>query len=68
MSTPEVKAPGEAFNFGQHLLALNTGRADKAAYIDDQGSLSFGQLDERVRRLAAGLRMLGSGVRNAYCC
>lgn len=59
MSIPEVKAPGEAFNFARHLLALNTGRADKAAYIDDQGSLSYGQLDERVRRLAAGLRMLG---------
>lgn len=59
MSIPEVKAPGEAFNFAQHLLALNTGRADKAAYIDDQGSLSYGQLDERVRRLAAGLRKLG---------
>lgn len=59
MSTPDVKAPGDTFNFAQHLLALNTSRSDKAAYIDDQGSLSFGQLDERVRRLAAGLRMLG---------
>ena len=34
-------------------------RAAKAAFIDDHGSLSYGQLDERVRRMAAGLRALG---------
>lgn len=55
----DVPAPPERFNFAQHLLALNTGRAAKAAFVDDAGSLSYGQLAERVRRLAAGLRALG---------
>jgi benzoate-CoA ligase len=54
-----LQPPGEVFNFARHLLALNTARAAKPAFIDDQGSLGYGQLDERVRRLAAGLRALG---------
>ncbi len=56
---PVVPPPGEVFNFAQHLLACNVARADKAAFIDDQGTLTYGQLDERVRRVAAGLRALG---------
>ncbi|MBN9430498.1 MAG: benzoate-CoA ligase family protein [Burkholderiales bacterium] len=56
---PEVPPPGEPFNFAQHLLTVNAQRAAKAAFIDDAGTLSYGQLDERVRRLAAGLRSLG---------
>ena len=59
MSTPA--APGEFFNFAQHLLALNTSRPAKPAYIDDHGALTSGALDERVRRTAAAL--LSSGVR-----
>ncbi|MEI6801841.1 MAG: benzoate-CoA ligase family protein [Burkholderiales bacterium] len=55
----EVAAPGERFNFAQHLLERNTARADKVAFIDDLGTLSYGQLDERVRRVAAGLHDLG---------
>ena len=47
------------FNFAQHLLSENAGRADKTAFIDDYGTLSYGQLDERVRRVATGLRALG---------
>jgi len=54
-----IPDPGESFNFAQHLLQTNAGRADKPAFIDDQGRLSYGALDERVRRLAAGLRALG---------
>ena len=54
-----VAAPGADFNFAQHLLALNAGRPDKAAFIDDLGTLTFRALDERVRRLASGLRGLG---------
>jgi benzoate-CoA ligase len=56
---PTIQPPGDAFNFAQHLLACNDQRADKPAFIDDQGALSFGQLGERVRRVAAGLRSLG---------
>jgi benzoate-CoA ligase len=54
-----VAPPPETFNFAQHLLRLNAGRAAKPAFIDDQGTLSYGQLEDRVRRLAAGLRGLG---------
>jgi len=55
----DVSAPPERFNFAQHLLALNAGRAGRAAFVDDLGALTYGALDERVRRLGAGLRALG---------
>ncbi len=55
-----AKAPPERFNFARHLLALNGGRAEKTAYRDDRGELSYGELDSRVRRFAAGL--LAQGV------
>jgi len=59
MPPTQVPPPPERFNFAQHLLAANTERPAKAAFIDDQGALRYGELDERVRRLAAGLRGLG---------
>ena len=49
------------FNFAEHLFAVNRGRADKIAYVDDRGTLSYGQLEDRARRLAAAL--LASGVK-----
>jgi len=55
----DVPALPARFNFAQHLLEVNTGRADKTAFVDDQGSLRYGDLAQRVRRLAAGLRSLG---------
>jgi benzoate-CoA ligase len=58
---PQVPAPGPRFNFAQHLIARNAGHPDRTAYIDDQGSLSYGALAERVRRLAAAL--LAAGLR-----
>lgn len=58
-AAPEVAPPGEHFNFAQHLLAVNAGRPAKTAFVDDLGALSYGALDERVRRVAAGLRALG---------
>ena len=54
-----VLAPPDAFNFARHLLETNAGRARKTAFIDDVGPLTYGSLDERVRRLAASLASLG---------
>ena len=54
-----VAAPPARFNFAQHLLEINAGRADKPAFVDDSGSLTYGDLAERVRRLAAALRASG---------
>ncbi|MDQ0015295.1 benzoate-CoA ligase [Variovorax boronicumulans] len=47
------------FNFAEHLFALNRGRADRTAYIDDRGTLTYGQLEDRARRLAAALKATG---------
>ena len=57
--TPEAAAPPARFNFAQHLLEANTSRVAKAAFVDDAGALTYGELEHRVRRLAAGLRSLG---------
>ena len=59
MSDSTVAAPSAQFNFAQHLLGRNLARAAKAAFIDDLGWLSYGQLDRRVRQMAAALRSLG---------
>jgi benzoate-CoA ligase len=53
------KSLPERFNFAQHILEINRVRADKPAYIDDRETLSYGELDLRVRRCAAGLLALG---------
>jgi benzoate-CoA ligase len=55
----EVAAPPERFNFAQHLLERNAGRPNKLAFVDDAGGLNYGELEQRVRRLAGGLRALG---------
>lgn len=55
-----AKAPPERFNFARHLLALNSARHAKVAFRDDLTELSYGELDRRVRRFAAGL--LAQGV------
>ena len=48
-------SPPEPLNFAQHLFQANAGRAAKIAYVDDRGSLSYGELEERSRRFAAAL-------------
>jgi benzoate-CoA ligase len=55
----DVPAPGERFNFAQHLLQINAARPTKTAFIDDRGALTYGELADRVCLLAAGLRALG---------
>ena len=47
------------FNFSQHILKLNLTRAAKAAFIDDNSTLSYGALDDKVKRCANGLLALG---------
>ncbi len=61
MTSPDtvVSPPGERFNFAQHMLDCNTQRADKAAFIDDCSTLTYGALATQLRQLAAGLRGLG---------
>jgi benzoate-CoA ligase len=56
---PEISPPPARFNFAQHLLAANAGRVNKAAFIDDLGTLSYGALADQVCRMAAGLQALG---------
>ncbi len=60
-ASPTVAAPGTHFNFAQHLIARNAQRTKKIAYIDDDGQLSYGDLTERIQRMAAALQ--ASGVR-----
>ena len=59
--TPPLTPLGTHFNFAQHLIGCNAARPAKTAYIDDVETVSYGELAERIRRLAAGL--LASGVR-----
>jgi benzoate-CoA ligase len=54
-----VAPPPDRFNFAAHLLALNRGRGEKVAYVDDERTLTYGTLDLRTRRLAAALPTLG---------
>ena len=55
----QVAPPGESFNFARHLLDRNAQRAEKIVYTDDEGELRYGELAERVRRMAAALLALG---------
>lgn len=61
MSIENVAAPEGRFNFAQHLLECNQQRAAKTAYIDDQGSLTYGELADHIQRMASAL--LNAGVR-----
>ncbi len=55
----EVPALPERFNFAAHLLNVNEGRPERKAFVDDQGALTYGELDECVRRFAAALKAAG---------
>jgi benzoate-CoA ligase len=58
-NVPSATPLGAQFNFAHHLITLNQQRAAKAAYVDDQGSLSYGDLALRIRSMAATLLALG---------
>jgi benzoate-CoA ligase family protein len=49
------------YNFAADVLQrnLDAGRANKPAYIDARGTLTYGQLADRVARFSAALRGLG---------
>jgi len=55
-----MKLP-ERFNFAEHLFQTNRERPGKPAYIDDRGTLSYGDLELRARKLASA--MLHAGVK-----
>lgn len=59
--TQATPAPPAAFNFAQYLLTQNLDRATKAAFIDDRGSLTYGELEQRTRCMASAL--LAQGLR-----
>ncbi|TXH66690.1 MAG: benzoate-CoA ligase family protein [Thiothrix sp.] len=61
MSIENVPAPEGRFNFAQHLLDCNQQRTGKTAYIDDQGSLTYGELADNIKRMAGAL--IKAGVR-----
>ena len=47
------------FNFAQHIAQRNAARAAKTAYIDDAGTLTYGELSARAQRVAGALAALG---------
>jgi benzoate-CoA ligase len=57
--TTKVAPPPARFNFAAHLFNRNAAREGKTAYIDDQGTLSYGHLAERARRFASAITGLG---------
>ncbi|PUE36761.1 benzoate-CoA ligase family protein [Limnohabitans sp. Hippo4] len=57
--TPNASAPNTEFNFAQHIVAINSARADKTALIDDFGSISYGQMADQIRCFAGGLQAMG---------
>jgi benzoate-CoA ligase len=59
MSTATPAAPGDVFNFAQHLIERNAKRPDKVAFIDDAGRLTYAEVADRLRRTAAALRAAG---------
>ena len=57
--SPTVAAPPDIFNIAGHLLDANAVRPDKPAFVDDEVTLTYGQLSERVRKFAGALRAAG---------
>ena len=59
MAHPRELPAGEPFNFAMHLLDANRARGASLAYIDDHERMTYGELDQRVRRMAATLLAMG---------
>ncbi len=54
-----VTTPDYYFNFAQHIIDTNRQRANKIAYVDDRGALTYKQLSDQSRRFAAALQAAG---------
>ena len=50
--------PSAQLNFAQHLMDANASRTAKLAYRDDGRTLTYGELEDGVRRFAAALSAL----------
>ena len=59
MSVEQHNALADQFNFAQYVLEQNISQPNKTAYIDDNGSLTYGELDHQLRSLAAALLQQG---------
>jgi benzoate-CoA ligase len=59
LSPAIASEPPARFNAAVYLLSLNANRSGKLAYIDDQRSVTYGQLDDQIRQCAAGLMAAG---------
>ncbi|WP_338861512.1 benzoate-CoA ligase family protein [Mycetohabitans rhizoxinica] len=58
-ATISASSPPAQFNFATHLFELNRERAQRLAYIDDAGTLTYGALQEHARRFASIMRARG---------
>jgi benzoate-CoA ligase len=58
LSVTDLQLPAAPNNFAAHLFAVNASRGHKLAYVDDHGTLTYAQLAERARRVAAYLHAL----------
>lgn len=58
MSQENVPELGATFNFAQYIIDCNVAHPEKTAYIDDAGTLSYGELADGIKRIAAGLSAL----------
>ena len=58
-SASALSLAGARFNFAQHVIDCNAARSTKVAYRDDRADLTYGELADRVRRVAAALSALG---------
>ena len=57
-----IAAPGARFNFAQHLIECNAGRAEKAAFVDD---LRAGRLDHDIPAHGTLIRVRRVGTLHA---
>ena len=59
MSSSTVPPPAATFNFAAHLFDANRSRGQRLAFIDDEGSLRYAELEQRARRFARALTDAG---------